>query len=49
LRAIYEEHVLDNVVKQQVELAPTADGSSGAFHLPHHAVRRKAVEKLGGE
>ena len=33
-------------MKQQVELAPTAEGSSGAFYLPHHAVRKESRGKI---
>jgi hypothetical protein len=40
LRKIYEEQMLDHVVKEQVELAPTTENSTGVFYLPHHAVKK---------
>jgi hypothetical protein len=40
LRTIYEEQMLDHVVKEQVELAPTTENSTGVFYLPHHAVKK---------
>jgi hypothetical protein len=41
LRTIYEEQMLDHVVKEQVELAPTTDNSTGLFYLPHLAVKKE--------
>jgi hypothetical protein len=33
--------MLDHVVKQQAELAPTMEESTGVFYRPHHAVKEK--------
>jgi hypothetical protein len=41
LRSIYEEHMLDHVVKQHVELAPITDDATGVFYMPHHAVKKE--------
>jgi hypothetical protein len=38
LRTIYKEQMLDHLVKEQLELAPTTENSTGVFYLPHHAV-----------
>ena len=32
--------MLDLVLKQHVELAPTTEDSTGVFYLPHHAVKK---------
>jgi hypothetical protein len=46
LRTIYEEQMLDHVVKQQVELPPTTENSTGVFYLPHHAVKKERRGKI---
>ena len=46
LRAIYEEQMLDHVVKEQVELAPTTENSTGVFYLPHHTVKKERRGKV---
>jgi hypothetical protein len=46
LRAIYEEQMLDNVVKQHVELAPTMEESTGVFYLPHPLVKKERCGKI---
>jgi len=48
LWAIDKEQMLDHVVKQQVELAPTMGESSGVFYLPHHAVKKERCRKIKG-
>ena len=45
-RIIYEEQMLHHVVKQQVELAPTVENSTGVFYLPHHAVKKEHHGKM---
>jgi len=47
LRTIYEEHTLDQLVKEQVELAPTTENSTGVFYLPHHAVKERRGKSSG--
>ena len=46
LRTIYEEQMLDHVRKEQVELAPTTENSTGVFYLPHHAVKKERRRKI---
>jgi len=46
LRTIYEEQILDHVMKEQVELAPTTENSTGVFYLPHHAVKQERRGKI---
>jgi len=46
LRTIYEEQMLDHVMNEQVELAPTTENSSGVFYLPHHAVKMERRGKI---
>jgi hypothetical protein len=41
LRAIYEEQMLDHVVKEQAELAPTMENSTGVFYMRHLAVKER--------
>jgi hypothetical protein len=43
---IYEEQMLDHVVKRQVELAPTTEESTGVFYLQHHAVKNERRGKI---
>ena len=38
--------MLDHVVKQQVELPPTTEESTGVFCLPHHAVKKERRGKI---
>jgi hypothetical protein len=38
--------MLDHLVKQQVELAPTMEKSTGVFYLPHLAVKKKRRGKI---
>jgi hypothetical protein len=38
--------MLDHVVRQQVELAPTTEESTGVFYLPHHAVKKESRGKI---
>jgi hypothetical protein len=38
--------MLDHVVRQQVELAPTTEESTGMFYLPHHAVKKERRGKI---
>jgi hypothetical protein len=38
--------MLDHVVRQQVELAPTMEESTGVFYLPHHAVKKERSGKI---
>jgi len=38
--------MLDHVVKQQVELAPTTEESTGMFYLPHHVVKKERHGKI---
>jgi len=40
--------MLDHVVKEQVELAPTKENSTGVFYLPHHAVKKERRGKTNG-
>jgi hypothetical protein len=49
LLIIYEEQMLDHVVKQQVELAPTTENSNGVFYLPIMRLRRNAMTKSNEE
>ena len=42
----YEEQMLDHIVKQQVELAPTTEKSTRIFYLPHHAVKKERHRKI---
>ena len=46
LRNIYEEQMLDHVEKQQVELAPTTEKSTGVFYPQHHAVKKERRGKI---
>ena len=46
LRLIYEEQMLDYVVKQHVELAPATEETTGVFYLPHHAVKKDRRGKI---
>jgi hypothetical protein len=46
LRTIYKEQMLNHVVKEQVELAPTTEISTGVFYLPHHAVKKERRGKI---
>jgi hypothetical protein len=46
LRTIYEEQMLDHVVKEQVERAPTTENSTGVFYLPHLAVKKERCGKI---
>jgi hypothetical protein len=46
LQKIYEEQMLDHVVKEQVELAPTTENSTGVFYQPHHAVKKVRRRKV---
>ena len=43
---MYEEHMLDYVVKKHVELGPNTEESSGVFYLPHHAVKKERRGKI---
>jgi hypothetical protein len=38
--------MLDHVLKQQVELAPRTEESTGVFYLPHHAVKKERRGKI---
>ena len=38
--------MLDHVVKQLVEIAPTTENSSGVFYLPHQAVKKERCGKI---
>jgi hypothetical protein len=46
LRTIYEKQMLDHVVKQQFELAPTTEESTGVFYLPRHVVKNERGMKI---
>jgi len=46
LRIIYEEQMLDHVLKQQVELVSTTEESTAVFYLPHHAVKKERRGKI---
>ena len=46
LRTICEEQMLDHVMKEQVELAPTTESLTGVFYLPHHAVKKERRGKI---
>ena len=45
LWTIYEEHILDHVVKEQMELAPNTENSTGLFYVQHHAVKKERRRK----
>jgi len=36
-------------MKEQVELAPTTENSTGVFYLPHHAVKKERRGKISEE
>jgi hypothetical protein len=36
--------MLDYVKKEQVEIAPSEEGTADEFYLPHHAVKREKRE-----
>jgi len=38
--------MLDHLLKEQVELAPTTENSTGVFYLPHHAVKKEGRGKF---
>ena len=38
--------MLDHVSKEQVELPPTTENSTGVFYLPHHAVKKERCGKI---
>jgi hypothetical protein len=38
--------MLDYMVKQEAELAPTTEESSGMFYLPHHTVKKEHHGKV---
>jgi len=38
--------MLDHVMKEQVELAPTTESLTGVFYLPHHAVKKERRGKI---
>jgi len=46
LRLIYEEQILDYVVKHHVELAPATEETTGVFYLPHHVVKKDRRGKI---
>ena len=46
LRTIYEEQILDHVMKEQVELAPTTENLTGVCYLPHHAVKKERCVEI---
>jgi len=46
LQTIYEEQMLDHIVKEQVELAPTTESLTGVFYLPHHVVKKARCGKI---
>jgi hypothetical protein len=41
LRQVYHAHMLDYIKKEQVEIAPPAEGTAEEFYLPHHAVKKE--------
>jgi hypothetical protein len=44
--ATYEEQMLNYVVKQHVEIAPTREESNRLFYLPHHLVKEERRGKI---
>jgi len=41
LRLLYHDHVLDYKNKEQVEIAPSEEGTVDEFYLPHYAVKKE--------
>jgi len=46
LRTIYDEQMLDHVMKELVELAPTTENLTGICYLPHHAVKKERCVEI---
>jgi hypothetical protein len=40
-KSMYFDHMLDYIIKEQVEVAPPDGTSEHVFYLPHHAVKKK--------
>ena len=41
LRCVYQDHMLEYIKKEQVEIAPSEEGIIDEFYLPHHAVKKE--------
>jgi len=41
LRRMYHDHMLDYIKKEQVEIAPSEEGTVDESYLPHHAVKKE--------